>query len=360
MEPIDFAAIRSLSQESALERARLARATLGDRLTILAHHYQADPIVEFGDITGDSLELSRKAAGVSSEFILFCGVHFMAESADMLTAPHQKVILPDLAAGCSMADMATHEELEAAIEHLEENLGLSILPITYVNSSAAVKRVVGSHGGLVCTSTNAPKVVAWALAQPGKTVLFAPDQHLGRNTSYKLGVSLDQMPLWDPGHHDGGAPEDAYRNARVILWKGHCSVHTRMNRADIDHWRRTDPDRKILVHPECTFEVVQGADFAGSTSYILQVLEDAPAGSKWAVGTEMNLVKRLGRMHPDKDVVPLSQVQCLCSTMFRIDPWHLCWALENLVNGHAVNVVQVDDETRHWATVALNRMLDLS
>jgi quinolinate synthase len=360
MAIIDFADLRSLTETQALERARTARARLGSRLTILAHHYQADAIVEFGDIVGDSLELSRKASGVSSEFIVFCGVHFMAESADMLTAAHQKVILPDMAAGCSMADMATHEELEAAIEHLEGELGLSILPVTYVNSSAAVKRVVGKHGGVVCTSTNAPKVVAWALAQEGKTVLFAPDQHLGRNTSFKLGVPLDRMPLWDPAFHDGGAGDDAYTQAKVILWKGHCSVHTRMNRADIDHWRRTEPDRKILVHPECTFDVVQGADHAGSTSYILKVLEDAPAGSKWAVGTEMNLVGRLGRMHPDKHVVPLSQVQCLCSTMFRIDPWHLAWALENLAEGNLVNVVEVDAETRHWATVALERMLALS
>ena len=360
MARIDFASIRSLTESEALSRARTARAALGDRLTILAHHYQADSIVEFGDITGDSLELSRKAAGVSSEYIVFCGVHFMAESADMLTSPAQKVVLPDLAAGCSMADMATHEELEGAIEYLEQELGLSILPVTYVNSSAAVKRVVGSHGGVVCTSTNAPKVVAWALAQEGKTVLFAPDQHLGRNTSYKLGVTLEQMPLWNPGVHDGGAGADAYRNARVILWKGHCSVHTRMNKADIDHWRRTDPDRKILVHPECTFEVVQNADFAGSTSYILKVLADAPEGSKWAVGTEVNLVKRLASMYPTKDVVPLSQVQCLCSTMFRIDPWHLAWALENLLEGELVNQISVDDDTRKWATVALDRMLALS
>jgi len=360
MADLDFQTFRSLSESVALERARAARKALGSRLTILAHHYQADSIVEFGDITGDSLELSRKAAGVSSEFIVFCGVHFMAESADMLTAPHQKVILPDLAAGCSMADMATHEELEGAIEYLEQGLGLSILPVTYVNSSAAVKRVVGSHGGVVCTSTNAPKIVQWALAQPGKTVLFAPDQHLGRNTSFKLGVPLERMPLWDPGVHDGGAGDEAYGNARVILWKGHCSVHTRMNKSDVDFWRRTDSDRKVLVHPECTFEVVQNADFAGSTSYILSVLDEAPAGSKWAVGTEVNLVKRLARMHPTKDVVPLSQVQCLCSTMFRIDPWHLAWALENLLAGNLVNQIRVDDETRHWATVALDRMLELS
>ena len=223
-----------------------------------------------------------------------------------------------------------------------------------------MKRVVGQHGGIVCTSSNAPAIVAWALAQEGKTVLFAPDQHLGRNTSWKLGVPLERMPLWDPSHHDGGAGDDAYRAARVILWKGHCSVHTRMNRSDIDHWRRTDSDRKILVHPECTFEVVSAADLAGSTSFILKTLEDAPSGSRWAVGTEMNLVKRLARMHPDKDIAPLSQVQCLCSTMFRIDPWHLCWALENLVAGELVNRIEVDEETRRWATVALDRMLALS
>lgn len=356
---VDFRSIRDLSEAEALERARSARSALGRRLTILAHHYQADPIVGFGDIVGDSLELSRKASGVESEFIVFCGVHFMAESADMLTAPHQQVILPDQAAGCSMADMATHEELESALLHLEGSLGLSVLPVTYVNSSAAVKAVVGRHGGIVCTSGNAAKVVGWALAQEGRTVLFAPDQHLGRNTSWKLGVPLERMPLWDPAHHDGAGGDDAYRNARVILWKGHCSVHTRMTRADIDHWRRTEPDRKILVHPECTFEVTSAADFAGSTSYIIDVLENAPAGSKWAVGTEMNLVKRLGRVHTDKDILPLSTVQCLCSTMFRIDPWHLCWALENLAKGVVVNRVSVDEQTRRWATTALDRMLAL-
>jgi quinolinate synthase len=284
----------------------------------------------------------------------------MAESADMLTADWQKVILPDLAAGCSMADMATHEELESCIEYLEQDVGLSILPVTYVNSSAAVKKVVGAHGGVVCTSSNAAKIVTWALGQEGKTILFVPDQHLGRNTSYKLGIPLEQMPVWDPQVHDGGAGEAAYKGARVILWKGHCSVHTRMNKADIDFWRRTEPDRQILVHPECTFEVTQNADLAGSTSYILDVLANAPAGSKWAVGTEVNLVKRVAAMHKDKDIQPLSRVQCLCSTMFRIDPWHLCWVLENLVEGTVVNQIKVDSETRRLATEALDRMLELS
>jgi quinolinate synthase len=357
---IAFESIRELTQEQALERARVARVRLGDRLTILGHHYQADEIVKFADIAGDSLELSRKAAGVASEYIVFCGVHFMAESADMLTADWQKVILPDLAAGCSMADMATHEELEACLEHLEGELGLSILPVTYVNSSAAVKKVVGAHGGVVCTSSNAAKIVTWALAQPGRTVLFAPDQHLGRNTAYKLGVGLEQMPTWDPKIHDGGAGEGAYKGARVILWKGHCSVHTRMNKADIDHWRATDPDRRILVHPECTFEVAQNADLAGSTSFIIDQLAKAAPGSKWAVGTEVNLVKRMAAAHPEQDIQPLSRVQCLCSTMFRIDPWHLCWVLENLVEGVVVNQIKVDAETRKLATEALDRMLVLS
>ncbi|HXP91776.1 MAG TPA: quinolinate synthase NadA [Fibrobacteria bacterium] len=357
---IDFQDIRTLSEQTALDRARTARKALGSRLVILGHHYQADAIVEISDITGDSLELSRRAGGLESEFIVFCGVHFMAESADMLTSAHQKVILPDLAAGCSMADMATHEELEAALDYLEQDLGLSILPITYVNSSAAVKAVVGRHGGAVCTSTNAPKVVTWALAQPGKTVLFAPDQHLGRNTSFRLGIPLEAMPVWDPKVHDGGAGDDAYRNGKVILWKGHCSVHTRMTKSDVDHWRASDPDRKVLVHPECVFDVVQSADLAGSTSFILDTLEKAPAGSKWAVGTEVNLVGRLSKLHPDKDVVPLSRIQCLCSTMFRIDPWHLCWVLENLVEGTVVNRITVDTDTRRWAGQALERMLALS
>ena len=356
----DFQDIRSLPEQEALRRARAAKVSLGSRLTILGHHYQAAAIVEMADIRGDSLELSRKAAKVDSEYIVFCGVHFMAESADMLTSSSQKVILPDLAAGCSMADMATHEELQAALDHLEGELGLSILPVTYVNSSAAVKAVVGRHGGVVCTSGNAAKIVTWALSQPGKTVLFVPDQHLGRNTSFKLGVPLEAMPVWDPQIHDGGVGEDVYRKARVILWKGHCSVHTRMTGADVDFWRLTEPDRKVLVHPECVFEVVQAADLAGSTSFILDTLRDAPAGSKWAVGTEVNLVRRLAKMHADKDVVPLSRIQCLCSTMFRIDPWHLCWVLENLLEGKVVNQVSVDAETRLWAAQALGRMLSLS
>ena len=356
----DFQDIRTLPEHEALRRAHAAKASLGSRLTILGHHYQADAIVEMADIRGDSLELSRKAAKVDSEYIVFCGVHFMAESADMLTSESQKVILPDLAAGCSMADMATHEELQAALDHLEGELGLSILPVTYVNSSASVKAVVGRHGGVVCTSGNAAKIVTWALSQPGKAVLFVPDQHLGRNTSFRLGVPLEAMPVWDPQVHDGGAGEDAYRKARVILWKGHCSVHTRMTGADVDFWRRTEPDRKVLVHPECVFEVVQAADLAGSTSFILDTLRDAPAGSKWAVGTEVNLVRRLAKLHSDKDVVPLSRIQCLCSTMFRIDPWHLCWVLENLVEGAVVNQVSVDAETRRWAAQALERMLSLS
>lgn len=358
--PTSFDSVRSISQEQALERAQAAKAKLGDRVTILGHHYQADEIVKMADLTGDSLELSRMAAKVTSEYVVFCGVHFMAESADMLTADWQKVILPDLAAGCSMADMATHEELESCIEYLEQDVGLSILPVTYVNSSAAVKKVVGAHGGVVCTSSNAAKIVTWALGQAGKTILFVPDQHLGRNTSFKLGVPLDRMPVWDPQTHDGGADESAYKTAHVILWKGHCSVHTRMNKADIDHWRATDPDRQILVHPECTFEVVQNADLAGSTSFILDALQKAPAGSKWAVGTEVNLVKRVAAMHKDKDIQPLSRVQCLCSTMFRIDPWHLCWVLENLVEGVVVNQIKVDSETRRLATEALDRMLELS
>jgi len=350
--------VAGVSQEQAMERVRLAKAALGARLTILGHHYQADAIVSVSDITGDSLELSRKAAKVESEFIVFCGVHFMAETADMLTGPDQKVILPDLSAGCSMADMADGVQLETCVAHLLD-LGLEILPITYVNSSAAVKAIVGRHGGTVCTSTNAPKIVQWALDQ-GKTVLFVPDQHLGRNTAFKLGIPLEQMPLWDPACHDGGESEDTYRQARVILWKGHCSVHTRMTVADVQRLRRDEPDRRILVHPECTFEVTQGADLAGSTSFIINTLAAAEPGSKWAVGTEVNLVGRMARMHPDKDIIPLSSIQCLCSTMFRIDPWHLMWVLENLVAGHVVNRITVDERTRDEALLAVNKMLELS
>lgn len=279
MPVLDYDALTNgVTQEEAMERVWKAKATLGSRLTILGHHYQADPIVAASDITGDSLELSRRAAKVESEYIVFCGVHFMAETADMLTASHQKVILPDLAAGCSMADMADGPQLEACLAHLIE-LGIEVLPVTYVNSSAAVKAIVGRHGGTVCTSTNAPKIVQWALDQ-GKTVVFVPDQHLGRNTSFKLGVSLEQMPLWDPAVYDGGQSEATWKAAKVILWKGHCSVHTRMTLADVNLIRKDEPDRKIMVHPECTFEVTQAADLAGSTSFIINTLAAAPAGSK--------------------------------------------------------------------------------
>lgn len=359
MPVLDYDALTNgISQEEAIERVWKAKAALGSRLTILGHHYQADPIVAASDITGDSLELSRKAAKVDSEYIVFCGVHFMAETADMLTAPHQKVILPDLTAGCSMADMADGPQLEACLDHLKD-LGIGVLPVTYVNSSAAVKAIVGRYEGTVCTSTNAPKIVQWALDQ-GKTVVFVPDQHLGRNTSYKLGVPLEQMPLWDPACHDGGQSDETWKSARVILWKGHCSVHTRMTMADVERLRKEEPDRKLLVHPECTFEVTQAADLAGSTSFIINTLAAAEPGSKWAVGTEVNLVGRMAALHKDKDIVPLSKIQCLCSTMFRIDPWHLMWVLENLVAGEVVNRIVVDEETRRDALRAVERMLELS
>lgn len=350
--------VAEVDEAQAMERVHTAKRTLGNRLTILGHHYQADPIVSVSDIIGDSLELSRKAAKVDSEYIVFCGVHFMAETADMLTAPNQQILLPDLAAGCSMADMADGPQLEACLAHLAW-LGIEILPVTYVNSSAAVKAIVGRHGGTVCTSSNAPKIVQWALDQ-GKTVLFAPDQHLGRNTAYKLGVPLSRMPLWDPSRHDGGQADEIWKNARVVLWQGHCSVHTRMTISDVERTRREEPDRKIVVHPECVFEVTQAADLAGATSFIIQTLEAAPAGSKWAVGTEVNLVGRMAKRFPEKDIVPLSHIQCLCSTMFRIDPWHLMWTLENLVAGHVVNRIQVDETTRRDALLAVNRMLELS
>jgi quinolinate synthase len=359
MPVLDYDALTNgVTQEEAMERVWKAKATLGSRLTILGHHYQADPIVAASDITGDSLELSRRAAKVESEFIVFCGVHFMAETADMLTASHQNVILPDLAAGCSMADMADGPMLATCLEYLID-LGIDVLPITYVNSSAAVKAIVGRHGGTVCTSTNAPKIVQWALGQ-GKTVVFVPDQHLGRNTSFRLGVSLEQMPLWDPSVYDGGQSEATWKNARVILWKGHCSVHTRMTLGDVERIRKEEPDRKIMVHPECTFEVTQAADLAGSTSFIINTLAAAEAGSRWAVGTEVNLVGRMAQLHKDKDIVPLSQIQCLCSTMFRIDPWHLMWVLENLVAGEVVNRITVDPDTRRDALLAIERMLELS
>jgi len=349
------------SDPSLVARAIAARAALGSRALILGHHYQRDEVIDFADITGDSFKLAQAAASVSeAEFIIFCGVHFMAESADILTGPHQKVILPDLAAGCSMADMATASQVDQCWNDLA-SLGLTdqTIPVTYMNSSAAIKSFTGKNGGTICTSSNAEKSMKWALER-GEKILFLPDQHLGRNTAVlSLGLSLSDCVLWNPWKPMGGLTEDEIRKATVILWRGHCSVHGRFTKSSIDEYRSKVPDIKIIVHPECQNEVVQAADVVGSTEKIISVVSASPAGSKWAVGTELNLVSRLAAANPDKEVFFLDRTVCYCSTMNRIDLPHLVWAMESIVAGQIVNVIKVDDETARYAKLALDRMLAL-
>jgi quinolinate synthase len=355
------------SDPDLVARARAAQEELGDRVFVLGHHYQRDEVIEFADVTGDSFKLARDAAGrPEAEFIVFCGVHFMAESADILTGPDQKVILPDLAAGCSMADMARLGQVEDAWDALTDaGIADSVVPVTYMNSSADIKAFCGRNGGAVCTSSNAEVALEWAYAQKahldgGAKVLFLPDQHLGRNTAVlQMGLTLDDCVVWDPHRPNGGLTVEQLRDARMILWKGHCSVHGRFSAEVVDELRATIPGVQILVHPECTHEVVLKADLVGSTEFIIKTIEAAPAGSSWAIGTELNLVKRLAAAHPDKQITFLDKTVCYCSTMNRIDLPHFVWAMESLVAGTVVNQIQVDPETERWALVALQRMLDL-
>lgn len=344
-----------LTVEQMEQRIEAIKARLGSRLFLPAHHYQKDEVVQFADATGDSLQLARLAEQMNeAEFIVFCGVHFMAETADMLTRDDQLVILPDMRAGCSMADMADIDQTEIAWEELTDTFGDSIVPITYVNSTAAIKAFVGKHGGATVTSSNAHDIVRWAL-EAGERILFLPDQHLGRNTAYDLGVPLEAMAVWDP-LRERLVYEGDIEDVRVILWKGHCSVHEKFNVAQIEVLRKNDPERRIIVHPECTFDVVQAADEAGSTSYIIDQIEASAPGTKWAVGTEMNLVNRLAATHPELDINSLNPYMCPCLTMNRIDLPHLLWALESLETD-PVNIIRVDEETTKWATLALERML---
>jgi quinolinate synthase len=351
------------SHPGLVMRARAAKAALGDRLFVLGHHYQRDEVIEFADVTGDSFKLARDAAAKpEAEYIVFCGVHFMAESADILTAPEQQVVLPDLAAGCSMADMARLAQVEDCWDTLTDaGVADDVVPVTYMNSSADIKAFCGRHGGAVCTSSNADAALEWAFAQRSDVkVLFLPDQHLGRNTAVlRLGMSLDDCVLWDPRLPDGGVAPEALARARMILWKGHCSVHGRFSVDVVDALRERRPGIQILVHPECTHEVVTRADLVGSTEFIIKTIEAAPSGSSWAIGTELNLVQRLGRSRPDLDIAFLDRNVCYCSTMNRIDLPHLVWALESLVDGVVVNRITVAPETERWAKVALQRMLDL-
>jgi len=346
-------------------RIAAAREKLGTDVVLLGHHYQRDEVIRFADFTGDSYKLSKVAAETDAKYMLFCGVHFMAETADVLGRSWQQVILPDLNAGCSMADMAEIGQVEDCWDSLEragltdEALG-GLIPLTYMNSAAAIKAFCGERGGLVCTSSNARGAFEWAFARAGK-ILFLPDQHLGRNTAFTMGIPLSEMVVWDPYQINGGLSPDRLKAAKVILWKGHCSVHQRFLPEHVDRVRRDEPGMQVIVHPECRWEVCQKADDVGSTEHIIQAIERAPEGSSFAVGTEIHLVNRLAKRFAPlgKRVITLDDSGCLCTTMYRISPQHLAWALENLVEGRVVNRIKVDDDVKEWARVALDRMLEI-
>jgi quinolinate synthase len=341
-------------------RLRDLRDQLADRLVILGHHYQRDDVIKFADYRGDSFKLAQWAATrKQAEYIVFCGVHFMAESADILSADYQKVVLPDMSAGCSMADMAELDQVETCWNELTRVTSERIIPITYMNSSAAIKAFCGRHGGAVCTSSNAPAIVRWSLNQCDK-VLFLPDQHLGRNTAYGLGFRLDEMAVWDPYEEFGGNSPERLRESRFVLWKGHCSVHQRFLPQHVEQVRSRYPGISVIAHPECRWEVTQLADDVGSTERIIKRVTQAPAGSAWAIGTEIHLVNRLKNENPDRFIIPLDDCGCLCSTMFRIDAPHLLWALENLADGRVVNQISVPSDIAADARIALNRMLEIT
>jgi quinolinate synthase len=349
------------SDPQLVDRARAARKALGSSVLVLGHHYQRNEVIEFADITGDSFKLAQEAAKASKvENIIFCGVHFMAESADILTSDKQKVILPDLAAGCSMADMATSNQVTKCWDELSSiGVAQEVIPVTYMNSSAAIKSFTGEHGGTICTSSNAEAAMKWAFTQ-GSKILFLPDQHLGRNTAVlSLGLSLDDCVLWNPWKPMGGLTEEQIKKAKVILWRGHCSVHGRFSIDSVNEIRSRVPGVQILVHPECTHEVVQAADRVGSTEKIINIVEQSPAGSKWAIGTELNLVQRVSQNNPDKEIYFLDKDICYCSTMNRIDLPHLVWAMESLVSGNVVNQIRVAPEVAKYSKLALERMLAL-
>ncbi len=344
------------------ERIAEARAKLGKTTVLLGHHYQRDEVVRFADYTGDSYKLSKIAAGTDANYIVFCGVHFMAESADVLGSAGQQVILPDLNAGCSMADMAEITQVEDCWDTLERlGLAADTIPLTYMNSTAAIKAFCGERGGLVCTSSNADAAFRWAFAR-GKRILFLPDQHLGRNTGYSMEIPLEEMVVWDPWTIQGGQSTEKLAASRVLLWKGHCSVHQRFLPSHVDQVRAKYPGIRVIVHPECRFEVCQKADALGSTERLIALVEQAPSGTMFAVGTEIHLVNRMARRFAaeGKRVITLDDTGCLCTTMYRISPQHLAWALENLVEGRVVNRIQVRPEVKHWARVALDRMLEVA
>ena len=366
----ELAPYKSLENEALAERIQKVKQQLGSELLILGHHYQQDEVIDFADLRGDSLKLSQLAAENNEcKTIVFCGVHFMAETADILAnrpaalaerdGDRVTVILPDMAAGCSMADMAAIEQVESAWEEMGEVLDTEdITPVTYINSAASLKAFCGKHGGIVCTSSNAAQVLEWAFQRTSR-VLFFPDQHLGRNTALTMGITNEQMPVWSPFDEMGGHREEKLKQSKVVLWQGHCSVHQTFQAAHVHQFREQHPGIKILVHPECPQEVNDLADVSGSTGKILATVEASPPGTKWAIGTELHLVNRLKKDHPEQEIHFLSPVMCMCATMYRIDLAHLCWSLENLAAGTPVNTVRVDEETSRWSQVALQRMLDL-
>jgi quinolinate synthase len=361
VSPLPFEPYRHLPDSGLEQRISQVKLDLGESLLILGHHYQQDQVIRFADLRGDSLRLSQLAAqNQNCRFILFCGVHFMAETADILSREEVQVFLPDLSAGCSMADMADLDSVEAAWADLGEIIDTDdLMPVTYINSTADLKAFCGRHGGIVCTSSNARAVLDWGLARR-RRALFFPDQHLGRNTARTIGIPLEQMALWDPRLNKGGNTPEAIDGARILLWKGHCSVHQMFKPAHVTQFRKQFPGIKILVHPECMMEVVEMADLVGSTEYILQTIERAPAGSSWAIGTELHLVNRLAALHPEKTIHFLSPMVCMCATMYRIDLPHLAWCLENLARGTPVNRIRVASETAEWGRIALERMLALN
>jgi quinolinate synthase len=355
----DFDSYLLVPDNALDDRIAAARARLGRDVVILGHHYQRDEVIKFADFRGDSLKLSFQASQADGRYIVFCGVHFMAESADILRREHQVVVLPDLNAGCSMADMADIGQVEVCWEELSSITGATkIIPVTYMNSTAAIKAFTGEHRGAICTSSNAAAVMKWAF-ESGEKVLFLPDEHLGRNTGFRMGIPLDQMIVWDPYQDFGGNTPEAIRSARVILWKGYCSVHQRFTPQHVERVRREHPGIRVIAHPECRFEVAQAADEIGSTEGIIKAITSSPAGSEWAVGTEIHLVNRLAKELKGYKVMSLDPHVCVCTTMFRITPQHLLWALENLGEGNVVNRISVDERTRHYARVALDRMLSL-
>lgn len=348
-----------MSDEEVLIEAKKLKEELKDKMLVVGHHYQQDDVISFADVTGDSLKLAQDASGIDKPYIVFCGVHFMAETADILTDDDKKVILPDLRAGCSMADMAEVDQIEKAWAFMKESTNEKIVPVTYINCTANLKAFVGRNEGSICTSSNAEKIIEWAL-DAGEKLLFFHDQHLGRNTCFKMGIPLEDMVIYDPNKYHGGLTAEQIQKAKVILWYGYCSVHQGFTKEQIDHLRKTKPETKIIVHPECSFDVVQAADEAGSTAYIINRIKELPAGSSIAVGTEINLVNRLAHAHPEKNIFSLSPYQCLCTTMYRVRPRWLLASFRAIKENRPINVIQVDQKTAAEAKLALDRMLALS